>query len=108
MLLNYIVSLKLLYRAILLCGLALFFASQSLTLAHASSCGSDTHDHEGKVCTLMVLSDEQDVTIRPIVPLLHSFTAYTSPIYTDVFTSTPYASPQERAPPPRAPPLIIQ
>lgn len=92
------------YRLLVGAFIALFFALQSFSLAHAVTHGDAPHDHEGIACAVTVLSDNH-VVIAP--PPLVKQTALTEQVETDYpdFTSVLYLSPQGRAPPPRAPPV---
>lgn len=91
------------YRWLIGAFIALFFALQSYSLAHASTYGDAPHEHDGVACSVTVIADEH-VTIAPSLPaapLIISDTPETA--YPD-FTSASFITPQGRAPPPRGPP----
>ncbi len=94
------------YRWLLGAFIALFFALQSFSVAHASSYGEAPHEHDGVACSVTVLVDDH-VVITPVPLITHPIISETvETVYPD-FTSALYLTPQGRAPPPRGPPSSI-
>lgn len=85
---------------------ALFFALQSYSVAHASAYGDAPHDHDGVACSVTVMSDDQ-VFVAPALPVTALIISDTTETVYPNFTSVLYITPQGRAPPPRGPPSSI-
>ena len=94
------------YRWLLGAFIALFFALQSYSIAHASSYGDAPHEHDGIACSVTVLADDHVVAL-PTVLIFETLIANTAETVYPDFTSAAYITPQSRAPPPRAPPASI-
>ena len=86
--------------------IALFFALQSYGVAHASEHSDAPHDHDGVTCSIIVIATD-DVVILPPLPVYEPIITQTRDFYSFSFISAPYTTPQNRAPPPRAPPISI-
>ena len=86
--------------------IALFFAVQSYGVAHASEHSDAPHDHDGVACSVTVIAAD-DVVIMPPMPVYERILTNTKGFYYPFFISAPYTTPQNRAPPPRAPPTSI-
>lgn len=95
-----------LYRWLLGVFIALFFALQSYSLAHASSHSEAPHEHDGIACSVTVLADD-NVALLPTVPVFETIFSDTSETVYPDFISVLYVRPQGRAPPPRGPPASI-
>jgi len=94
------------YRWLLGAFIALFFAMQSFSLAHASSYGEEHHEHDGIACAVTIVAAE-DIAILPSLPDTPAILSETFEADYPDFTSAAYVKPQSRAPPPRGPPASI-
>ena len=102
----YRVKTNTLYHWLLGAFIALFFALQSFSLAHASSYGDVPHEHDGIACSVTVLADEH-VAALPTIAVFDTIISGTSETVYPDFISVLYITPQGRAPPPRGPPNSI-
>jgi hypothetical protein len=81
-----------------------FMILQGLSLAHAASYGTDSHEHEGTICVIGTQVETDDIAPLPEFRS-HQPASERGPIlYREAFTSAPRLCPPARAPPPRAPP----
>ena len=94
------------YRWLVGVFIALFFALQSFSLAHATEHNGEPHEHDGITCAVTVLSNDQAV-ILPEMPVFDTLISETFETGYPDFTSAVYLTPQSRAPPPRGPPTSI-
>jgi len=82
-----------------------FMILQGLSLAHAASYGTDTHDHDGAICVIGTQVEADEIAPLPEF-ISHQPEIERGPIiFREAFTSASRISPPARAPPPRAPPL---
>lgn len=93
-----------LYRLAIFALLSVFFAVQSVSVAHAAQHGDDIHEHNGQVCVLAAITAHSVVAVTP-APTVSVIPQTTTPtLYSAVFVDAPRESKQARAPPPRGPP----
>lgn len=93
-----------LYRLAIFALLSVFFAVQSVSVAHAASFGDDIHEHDGQICVLAAVTAHSVVVIAP-APMVSVIPQTTTPtLYSAEFIDAPHDCKQARAPPPRGPP----
>ncbi len=81
-----------------------FFIGQSFTVAHATSYGDKLHDHDGIMCTVSGLSEDECAPIPEYDHPSFDSVAFEA-VYSVSFVSVFETERTARAPPPRAPPL---
>jgi len=86
--------------------IALFFALQSYSVAHASSYGDAPHEHDGISCAVTVLADDH-LVVLPTPPVFEIIIADKVETFYPDLVSAAYITPHGRAPPPRGPPSSI-
>ena len=94
------------YRWLVGVFIALFFALQSFSLAHATEHLDAPHEHDGIACAVTVLADDQTVLLPPPAIVQSLISNALETVYPD-FISAAYVKPQSRAPPSRGPPASI-
>lgn len=87
--------------------IGLFLAFQISASAHTTTFGDAPHEHDGISCVITTLA-EIDQDILPVEPEVLAEPSPIVLVWHETFTSTSATTSQTRAPPPRAPPLLIQ
>lgn len=101
--------LKALHKGFILCLSVFLIGLAQVTAAHAAEHGAHPHEHEGEICQLVIALEPDTITLppEPISQLTITSNVEIPRSYWAALDQTLQTQHQQRAPPPRGPPLII-